>query len=115
MLSQSIENLVKNAIEAQPDGGFLKLQVFSKDGDCIFRVENSGFTLPSGEADQILEPYYTTKTRGTGLGLAIVRKTVLAHGGRVTVSVPEPGVLRVTLRLPLGTDALKEDHEDSHR
>ena len=115
LLSQAIENLIKNSIEAQQGGGFLSLHVFLRDGECVFRTENSGFTLPSSEAEKILEPYYTTKTRGTGLGLAIVRKTVLAHGGRVTVSVPEPGVLRVTLRLPLQPDALKEDHEDTHR
>jgi nitrogen fixation/metabolism regulation signal transduction histidine kinase len=78
-------------------------------------VENGGFTLPANEADQILEPYYTTKTRGTGLGLAIVRKTVLAHGGRVTVSVPEPSVLQVTLVLPYQPDMLMEDHENTHR
>ncbi len=115
LLSQAIENLIKNSIEAQPDGGFLSLKVFTRDGESVFQAENSGFTLSPGEADQILEPYYTTKTRGTGLGLAIVRKTLLAHGGRVAVSVPEPGVLRVTLRLSLQPDALEEDHEDTHR
>ena len=67
------------------------------------------------EADQILEPYYTTKTRGTGLGLAIVRKTVLAHGGRMTVGVPESGVLRVTLRLPIQAQPAKEAHANTNR
>jgi signal transduction histidine kinase len=114
LLSQAVENLIKNSIEAQPGGGFLTLKAFSRGQDYLFRIENSGFTLSSQEADQILEPYYTTKTRGTGLGLAIVRKTVLAHGGRMTVSVPEPGVLRVTLRLPLHAQPTKEAHADTH-
>ena len=114
LLSQAIENLIKNSIEAQPDGGFLSLHILSRGGECIFRVENSGFSLPAHEADQILEPYYTTKTRGTGLGLAIVRKTVLAHGGRTTVSVPEQGVLRITLWLPLLPETPKEEHADTY-
>lgn len=115
LLSQAIENLIKNSIEAQPEGGFLTLQTFYRGQECLFRIENSGFRLSPKEADQILEPYYTTKTRGTGLGLAIVRKTVLAHGGRMTVSVPEPGVLRVTLRLPLQAQPVKEAHADTDR
>jgi len=115
LLSQVVENLIKNSIEAQPEGGFLTLQVFCPGQECLFRIENSGFNLSPQEADQILEPYYTTKTRGTGLGLAIVRKTVLAHGGRMTVGVPEPGVLRVTLRLPLQAQSVKEAHADTNR
>ncbi len=115
LLSQVVENLIKNGVEAQPEGGFLSLRVFSRAGECVFRIENSGFNLSTKEADQILEPYYTTKTRGTGLGLAIVRKTVLAHGGKMAVEVPRPGVLRVTLRFPYLPEALKEDHADTHR
>lgn len=115
LLSQAVENLLKNSIEAQPEGGFLALRVLYRGQECVFRIENSGFGLSPQEADQILEPYYTTKTRGTGLGLAIVRKTVLAHGGRMTVGVPEPGVLRVTLRLPLQARPTKEAHADTDR
>jgi signal transduction histidine kinase len=113
LLSQAIENLIKNSIEAQPEGGFLALQAFCRGQEFLFRIENGGFGLSAQEADQILEPYYTTKTRGTGLGLAIVRKTVLAHGGGLTVEVPEPGMLRLTLRLPLAAQPVKEAHADT--
>jgi signal transduction histidine kinase len=115
LLSQAVENLIKNSMEAQPDGGVINLQVYYQGEECFFRLENSGFTLPPQEVEQILEPYYTTKTRGTGLGLAIVRKTVLAHGGRMTVSVPKPGMLRVTLRFSLQEEALEEAHADTDR
>ncbi len=113
LISQAIENLIKNSIEAQPDGGFLSLRIDSGGQEGRLRVENGGFSLPEHEADQILAPYYTTKTRGTGLGLAIVRKTILAHGGRMAVSVPNQGVLRVTIRLPLIQEASKEAHADT--
>lgn len=115
LLSQAVENLVKNSIEAQPDGGHLFIQIDSRGGESILRVENDGFGLSAHDVEQIIEPYYTTKTRGTGLGLAIVRKTALAHGGRMALSVPKRGVLRVTLRLPILKEAFRESHADTHR
>lgn len=115
LLAQAIENLIRNSIEAQPDGGFLSLQIDSRGPEGVLRIENSGFNLPAHEADQILEPYYTTKTRGAGLGLAIVRKTILAHGGRIAVSVPDQGVLRITIGLPLFQKADQGAHEDTYR
>ena len=115
LLSQAVENLIKNSIEAQPDGGFLFIGIDSQENEVKLWLENDGFSLPAHEADQILEPYYTTKTQGTGLGLAIVRKNVLAHGGGMAVSVEKQGVLRVTLWLPYLKETVGEGHADTHR
>ncbi|MDX9819781.1 MAG: ATP-binding protein [Desulfococcus multivorans] len=101
LTAQMVENLVKNAVEAQPLGGYLKVALSRKDGHAVFTFENPGFDLAPSDAARIAAPYFTTKARGTGLGLSIVRKIVNAHHGHMAFAVPEPGVLRVTVRLPL--------------
>jgi signal transduction histidine kinase len=101
LLEEIMENLIKNAIEAQPEGGYLSVELFPEERNVILSVENSGFRLPEAEAERILEPYFTTKTRGSGLGLSIVRRIVRGHDGEITVQVPKPGILRISITLPI--------------
>lgn len=108
LLSQAIENLIKNSVEAQPDGGFIAISLGESDHRVAFRIENSGFSRPPEETAELLAPYFTTKTWGTGLGLAIVAKIVDAHGGDLELTVPEPDVLRITMLLPRADNAAKE-------
>ncbi len=110
LLEQAVENLVKNAAEAQPDGGFLRVTLQGQGREGILIFENGGFTLPEKDSERMIEPYFTTKTRGTGLGLAIVRRIIHAHGGSLSIEVPEAGMVRLTVRLP---EAGKEQHENS--
>jgi signal transduction histidine kinase len=100
MIEEALENLVKNGIEAQPDGGFLRITIDRRDSDMVLSFENGGFSLPAEETERILEPYFTTKTRGTGLGLSITRRIIQAHDGRLIIEVPEEGLLRVAVYLP---------------
>ncbi len=115
LLAQMLENLVKNGVEAQPEGGFLKISVARRNGYAVLSFENKGFNLPSSEMDRIMAPYFTTKARGTGLGLAIVQKIVDAHHGRLTFAMPEKGVLRVKVLLPLKPESANARHEDPDR
>jgi signal transduction histidine kinase len=102
LLHQALENLFKNAVEAQPAGGWISLQIARKAGACIIGIRNPGCSVSPGDLQSILEPYYTTKADGAGLGLSIVRRIVDAHGGRITVHSPQAGVIEVTLVLPAG-------------
>ncbi len=101
LLGQVIENLLKNAIDAQPHGGSIYVEICREDQDACFRTRNPGFLLKTEEADRILEPYFTTKVEGTGLGLTIARRIVEAHGGHMAVRVKEPGVLEVSVCIPV--------------
>ena len=103
--SMLVENLVKNAVEAQPDGGFLTVEITCKRGQALLVLTNGGFVGDGETPEGLLEPYVTTKTQGSGLGLAIVRRIVKAHGGELTVSSPKAGVFEVCVGLPLnGTE-----------
>ncbi|MEZ4524752.1 MAG: ATP-binding protein [Desulfobacterales bacterium] len=99
MLEQILENLIRNAVEAQPGGGFLRIAVKQEEGYAVLSAENSGFNLDPKCPEQMLEPCFTTKTRGTGLGLSIVDKIVCAHSGRIELEVPESGILKIKVFL----------------
>lgn len=109
LLTQALENLLKNAIEASPDGGVVEIRLFREEGAMILEMTNAGFDLPADEVGKILEPYFTTKTRGTGLGLAIAKRIMTAHGGEIRVRVPEPGAVAVGLILPLDNGGRGKD------
>lgn len=101
LLGQVLENVLKNAMEAQPNGGRIAI-VTSKRGDrFILGIENPGFSLDATEVNKIMEPYFTSKTQGTGLGLAVSRRIIEAHGGTIGFAVLSPGVFQVTIELPL--------------
>lgn len=101
LLGQVIDNLLLNAMEAQPQGGYIHVNVDQNGKEVFLRIRNGGLALPQEEMSQILDPYFTTKARGTGLGLTIAQRIIQAHGGRITLAAPEPDVLEVTVYLPL--------------
>lgn len=96
-LRQVALNLAKNAIEAMPDGGTLRLTVTVQEDLAVLTVEDTGVGVPEGV--KILDAFQTTKPNGTGLGLAIVNQIVTSHRGCLSwQSVPGMGTLfRVAL------------------
>ena len=107
LLGQALENLVKNAIEAQPHGGFIRAELNSDEHWFTLRLGNGGLQVPSDQLPAMLEPYYSGKVGGSGLGLAITRRIVEAHGGRLEPSSPVAGVLEITLTIPLAPEKEK--------
>lgn len=102
LLGQLFENVIKNAVEAQPQGGYCRVSIERAGKVCRVILVNGGFTLSSSEIDTIFEPYFTSKTQGTGLGLAISRKIVEAHGGTITAAGDDKEQkLIMTIELPL--------------
>lgn len=85
LLGELLDNLVKNSIEAQPNGGFLSLRLVQEKDKASLTISNGGFVLDSDQVNKMTEPYFTTKTRGTGLGLALSKRIVEAHSGSLTV------------------------------
>ena len=103
-LFQVFCNLVKNAIEAMPNGGELRISTTLTEGNSViieFRDTGTGF--PPENAEAIFEPFFTTKnkSKGVGLGLAICRDIIKRHRGRITAeNAPNSGCV-FTVHLPL--------------
>lgn len=85
LLGEMLDNLIKNCVEAQTDGGFLTVTLFSEDDRAVLQVENGGFSQSEETISKITNPYYTTKTRGTGLGLTLVKRIIDLHDGELTI------------------------------
>jgi PAS domain S-box-containing protein len=94
-------NLVKNAIQATPNGGDIKLTIKrTKAGDLILTVDDDGPGISQEAFDKIFTPFYTTKADGTGLGLPTVKKLIELHGGRVAAENRPEGGARFVVEIP---------------
>jgi len=112
-LTQLFLNLLRNACEAMPEGGNLRIttkmetdfhMALAERSGKFLRVEilDSGPGFPPHLLDRVGELFFTTKPKGTGLGLAICQRIVAAHGGDLRFeNVPGGGAL-VIVHLPVG-------------
>lgn len=99
-IKQVFFNLFKNALEAMPDGGNLKVVFGSTDGFVDISIIDNGQGIPIEELGRIFEPYHTTKTKGTGLGLMIVKRIIEDHGGEIEVASKPGAGTCFKIRLP---------------
>jgi len=72
----------------------------SASSKVVVSVRDSGPGFPAGLAEQLFEPFFSTKSEGTGMGLAIARSIVEAHGGSLSGENCEEGGAVFTVRLP---------------
>ena len=78
-------NLIKNAIEAMPEGGKLTIGTSEVNGSVEFSFSDTGIGIPKENMEKIFSPLFTTKTQGMGLGLSVCKRMVEAHGGSISV------------------------------
>ena len=103
LLTECLENLIKNSIEAQPEGGYIKIRLFKEKAMVGIAIVNKGFTLAQDQWMRLGSPYFTTKANGNGLGLALVNKIIEAHGGQLSL-LPDAAKHQLTVQifLPIG-------------
>ncbi len=84
---QVFSNLIKNAVEAMPGGGQIRIILEENDTDIIFRIQDSGTGIHETDIEKVFEPFFTTKGigKGTGLGLATAYGVVKMHKGKINV------------------------------
>lgn len=96
-LRQVLQNLVRNAVEAMPEGGRVIIRARPAGAHLELDVEDSGAGF--GDEAPVFDAFFTTKPKGTGLGLSIVHRIVTDHGGTVRVR-SRPGSTCFTVSLP---------------
>ena len=80
-------NVIKNALQAMPQGGRLEVNCSLKDRQIEIAFQDTGAGLTPEEMDQIFQPFYSTKegAQGLGLGLPICQKILARYDGRLEV------------------------------
>jgi len=100
-MKRVIINIVKNAFDAMPNGGKLKIESRIVDGMWKLSFSDTGIGMPEEIKEKIGKPLLTTKAKGMGLGLAICKRIVEAHRGSISVeSHPGKGTT-FTVSIPL--------------
>jgi len=109
-ISQVLVNLVVNAIQAMPSGGWLKIETRCRKNSVVLCVEDSGEGMSEDIIERIFLPFFTTKDvdQGTGLGLAVVHGIVTSHGGNIHVKSRKDRGSRFEISLPLNSASEKE-------
>lgn len=100
-LRQAMYNIVKNAVQAMPEGGLLRMVCTETPQFLELRFADTGKGIAPEDFPHILEPYYTTRSDGSGLGLMIVDRIVRAHGGELGIESVKGAGTAFTVRLPL--------------
>jgi len=107
-LFQVFCNLIKNALDAMPDGGQLSISTrFAADNTAVVEFRDTGVGLPTENTEAIFEPFFTTKDKikGTGLGLAISKDIIERYEGRITAENAAEGGSVFTVYLPVSEDS----------
>nr|WP_281272116.1 ATP-binding protein [Paenibacillus flagellatus] len=84
-LKQVFINLVKNAIEAMPNGGKITISAELIDSSILIGIRDEGHGIPDKIQAKIGQPFFTTKEKGTGLGLMVSQKIIQNHDGNMTI------------------------------
>jgi signal transduction histidine kinase len=103
-LAQVWTNLLDNAVDAVPEGGWLKVRLWVEEGTVCVAIRDNGPGIAPEHWDHIFEPFYTTKEAGvgTGLGLDIAHRIVVGNfHGDIRFSSDKEGT-EFIVRLPVG-------------
>jgi signal transduction histidine kinase len=90
--SWTVENLVKNAIDAMKGRGNLDIAIIDEDKFVKIYISDTGKGIPKSQFKRVFEPGFTTKKRGWGLGLSLTKRIVEEyHKGKIKVTHSEVG------------------------
>ncbi|MCK8479239.1 sensor histidine kinase [Psychroserpens algicola] len=103
LYSWTIENLVKNAIDAMKGKGTLKLAITNDDKYVKISIQDTGKGISKQNFNSVFQPGYTTKKRGWGLGLSLAKRIIEDyHNGKIKVLQSEIGkgtTMQISLKL----------------
>lgn len=100
-IKQVLINLLKNALEATPDGGRITILSKVENSNARVSIVDSGSGIPPEMISKIFDPFYTTKKKGTGLGLVVCQKIIEEHGGKISIQSDEGKGTEITFILPV--------------
>ncbi len=106
LIREVLDNLVRNAIEAMPAGGVLRVTLgpsgAPKNPGVTIEIQDTGEGMDTTVRSRAFDPFFTTRKSGTGLGLAIVARFIEAHGGQLTMKSAAGAGTMMHVFLPVG-------------
>ncbi|MGQ9661728.1 MAG: two-component system sensor histidine kinase NtrB [Kiritimatiellia bacterium] len=100
-LKQAFFNVIRNAVQAMPDGGRLTITLSCSDRYLAISFRDTGVGIRAEDLGRVFEPYYSTKPGGSGLGLMVVQRIIQEHGGQIEVASKLGEGTNFTILLPL--------------
>lgn len=101
LFKQAIVNIIKNAYEAMDNGGAASVHVLCKNDLMQIHISDHGGGLDPAIADNIFQPFITSKNGGSGLGLVITRQIIESHHGTLECTSRPGDGCTFTISLPL--------------
>jgi two-component system sensor histidine kinase AtoS len=102
-LYRTFSNLVINAIQAMPNGGFLFIFSELDQVGSVLKLtfRDTGIGMDEETSKNLFNPFYTTKDKGAGLGMALTRKIIEDHRGTIEVTSEKEKGTTFVLKLPV--------------
>jgi len=100
-LKRVFVNIIKNAIDAMPEGGILTLESKESNYHIEFLFSDTGIGMSKETIEKIRVPLFTTKAKGMGFGLAICNRIVKAHEGEISVQSTVGKGTTFTVTIPI--------------
>ncbi len=101
-LNQVFLNIIKNAIEAMPEGGDVTITIKRLESNhLLIRIKDQGRGIPETVISRIGEPFFTTKEKGTGLGLTMSQRIIQSHNGNFEIYSKNNNGTTVDITLPI--------------
>ncbi len=102
-LQEAMINVLKNSIEAMPEGGLLNISLVARKADIEIKIADTGIGMARAHLHRADQPFFTTKSQSMGLGLSIAKRTIEKHGGSLSLARNKVGGTVVTITLPIQT------------
>jgi signal transduction histidine kinase len=100
LLKQALLNLMRNGMDAMPEGGELRVGLSEQNGEWVLEIADGGVGIPEESRAKIFQLYFTTKPQGSGIGLAVTYRVVQLHNGSIHFDSTVGEGTTFSLRLP---------------
>jgi len=97
----ALSHLVKNSIDAIPEGGKIFISTLESDDTCVIEVSDTGHGIHPEDMDKIFNPMFSSKDKRFGMGLPLVKRIVTEHMGEIVVASKPGEGTTFSIKLPL--------------
>lgn len=100
-MKQVFLNIIKNGIEAMPQGGTVSIRVKQDSQHVMIQIQDEGVGMNEDEVKRLGQPFYSLKEKGTGIGLMVSYRIIESLHGKITVQSQKGEGTTFTIRFPL--------------